>query len=41
MKYTINTLNFIAGVSNSTLRYYDGIRLLYPKRKKIHFKDDA
>ncbi len=33
MEYTINALSRIAGVSNRTLRYYDEIGLLAPKRK--------
>lgn len=33
MEYTINALSRIAGVSKRTLRYYDEIGLLAPKRK--------
>lgn len=33
MEYTVNTLSHIAGVSKRTLRYYDEIGLLSPKRK--------
>lgn len=33
MEYTVNTLSHIAGVSKRTLRYYDEIDLLVPKRK--------
>ncbi|MBM7540741.1 MerR family transcriptional regulator [Amphibacillus cookii] len=34
MEYTINQLGKLAGVSSRTLRYYDEIDLLSPKRKK-------
>lgn len=33
MEYTVNALSRIAGVSKRTLRYYDEIELLAPKRK--------
>lgn len=33
MEYTVNALSHIAGVSKRTLRYYDEIDLLVPKRK--------
>ncbi|SDC08497.1 DNA-binding transcriptional regulator, MerR family [Pelagirhabdus alkalitolerans] len=33
MEYTINELGKLAGVSSRTLRYYDEINLLSPKRK--------
>lgn len=33
MEYTVNALSSIAGVSKRTLRYYDEIDLLTPKRK--------
>ena len=33
MEYTVNALSRIAGVSKRTLRYYDEIKLLAPKRK--------
>ncbi|MER2040249.1 MAG: MerR family transcriptional regulator [Desemzia incerta] len=33
MEYTVNALSRLAGVSKRTLRYYDEIGLLHPKRK--------
>ena len=33
MEYTVNALSKLAGVSKRTLRYYDEIELLHPKRK--------